>query len=76
VRADNPDSPSLILTTVRSPRWSATNPKMSAATTSTGPLSMTVKNVFKSWATARSVFGRDRPATNSRYESTNGSSSA
>src|SRR5690348_14975494 len=31
---------------------------------------MTVKNVFRSKATARSVFGRHRPATNSRYRST------
>jgi len=66
VRADNPDSPSLIRTTDRSPRWSATNSKMSAATTSMASLPMTVKNVFKSWATARNVFGRDRPATNAR----------
>jgi hypothetical protein len=76
VRADKPDSPSLIRTTVRSPRWSATKSKMSAAATSTGSLSMTVKNVFRSWATARSVFGRDRPATNAKYESTSGSPSA
>jgi hypothetical protein len=36
VRADKPDSPSLIRTTMRSPRWSATKSKMSAAATSTG----------------------------------------
>lgn len=52
MRADKPDSPSLIRTTVRSPRWSATKANMSAATTSTGSLSMTVKNTFRSWATA------------------------
>ncbi len=31
-----------------------------------GPSPTTVKNVFRSNATARNVFGRDRPATNSR----------
>jgi hypothetical protein len=30
-------------------------------------LRMTVKNAFRSKATARSVSGRHRPATNSRY---------
>ena len=69
-------SPSLILTTLRSPRWSATKSKMSAATTFTGSLSITAKNVFRSWATARNVFGRHRPATKARYESTSGSPSA
>jgi hypothetical protein len=48
----------------------------SAATTSAGGLSTTAKNVFRSWATARSVFGRARPATNARYESTSGSPNA
>jgi len=37
--------------------------------TSTGSLPTTVKNDFRSNATARSVFGRHRPATNSRYRS-------
>jgi hypothetical protein len=41
----------------------------SAAVTSTGFFGMTVKNAFRSKATARSVFGRHRPATNSRYRS-------
>jgi hypothetical protein len=36
---------------------------------------MTEKNVFKSNATANRVFGRERPATNSRYRSTSGSPS-
>jgi len=43
---------------------------MSAATTSVGSLSTTVKNVFRSKAMARNVFARTRPATNSRYRST------
>ena len=45
---------------------------MSAATTSTGSLSMTVKNAFRSKATARKVFERTRPATNSKYRSRTG----
>jgi len=36
---------------------------------------VTVKNAFRSNATARSVFGRHRPATNSRYRSTSPSPS-
>ena len=39
---------------------------MSAATTSTGSFTTTLKNVFRSNATARRVFGRTRPATNSK----------
>jgi hypothetical protein len=34
------------------------------------------KNVFRSRATARNVFGRQRPATNSNQESTSGSARA
>src|SRR4030081_3263049 len=76
VRADTPDSRSVSRTTVRSPRWQAKNSNTSAGTTSTGRLTITVKNVFKSNATDRTVFGRARPATNSRYRSTNGSPNA
>jgi hypothetical protein len=43
--------------------------------TSTGSFRITVKNAFRSKATARSVFGRHRPATNSRYRSTSRSPS-
>jgi DoxX-like family len=50
-------------------RWPARKSNTSAAVTSTGPLPTTVKNDFRSNATARSVFGRHRPATNSRYRS-------
>ena len=39
---------------------------MSAATTSAGSFTTTLKKLFRSNATARSVFGRTRPATNSR----------
>jgi hypothetical protein len=66
VRADNPDSPSLIRITVRSPRCCARKSNTSAATTSAGSLSTTPKNVFRSCATARSVLARARPATNAR----------
>jgi hypothetical protein len=41
-----------------------------------GCLPTTPKNVFRSCATARSVFARARPATNARYESTSGSPNA
>jgi hypothetical protein len=41
----------------------------SAAVTPTGSFPVTSKNAFRSKATARSVFGRHRPATNSRYRS-------
>jgi hypothetical protein len=66
VHADNPHSPSLIRTTVRSPRCCARKSNTSAATTSAGSLSTTPKNVFRSCATARSVLARARPATNAR----------
>ena len=75
VRADSPDSRSASRSTVRSPRWSARKSNTSAAVTSTGSLPTTVKNDFRSNATARSVFGRHRPATNSRYRSTSRSPS-
>jgi hypothetical protein len=66
VRADKPDSRSASRTTNRSPRWCARNSNTSAATTLTGSFATTVKNVFRSNATARNVFGRARPATNSK----------
>ena len=75
VRADTPDSRSANRTTDRSPRCSARKSNTSAGLTSTGFFATTVKNVFRSNATARTVFGRARPATNSRYRSTNGSPS-
>ena len=40
-----------------------------------GSFPVTVKNAFRSKATARSVFGRHRPTTNSRYRSTSRSPS-
>jgi hypothetical protein len=43
--------------------------------TSSGSFATTLKNVFRSNAVARKLFGRARPATNSRYRSTNGSPS-
>jgi len=66
VRADTPDSRSASRTTVRSPRCAAKNSNTSADSTSTAFFTITVKNVFKSNATALNVFGRARPATNSR----------
>jgi len=45
-------------------------PDTSAAVTCTGSFPVTAKNAFRSKATDRSVFGRHRPATNSRYRST------
>jgi len=45
---------------------------ISATTTSVGSFSTPVKKIFKSNATARSVFGRALPATNSRYRSSSG----
>jgi hypothetical protein len=55
---------------VRSPRWAATKSNTSAGDTSTGSFSTTEKNVFRSNAAARTVFGRARPATNAKYRST------
>ena len=66
MRADNPDSRSLIRTTRRSPRCAARNSNTSADVTANGSRSTTVKNVFRSNAVAVNVFGRHRPATNSR----------
>jgi hypothetical protein len=51
------------------------DPAKHAAVTSTGSFATTVKNAFRSNATARSVFRRHRPATNSRYRSTSRSPS-
>ena len=70
MRADSPDSRSASRTTLRSPRCSARKSNTSLAATSAGSFATTAKNVFRSNATARGVFGRDRPATNSRYRST------
>ena len=44
----------------------ARNSNTSAATTSAGSFATTMKNVFRSKATARNMFGRARPATDSR----------
>src|SRR5262249_30130710 len=49
--------------------WAVTNASTSAATTRRGGLPTTAKNTFKSYATAATVFGRDRTARNSRYAS-------
>ncbi len=48
------------------------NPNTSAAVTSAGALPTTPKNTFKSKAVANTVFGRHRPATNSKYSSSSG----
>src|SRR4051794_31134778 len=45
------------------------NASTSAATTRRGALPTTVKNTFRSYATATTVFGRDCTARNSRYAS-------
>src|SRR6185503_8915574 len=45
------------------------NVNTSAAATCRGGLPTTVKNTFRSYATAATVFGRDRTARNSRYPS-------
>lgn len=66
VRAESPDSPSVMRTTLRSPRWWAKKSNTSAATTSSGSFSTTLKKVFRSKATARNVLGRVLPATNSK----------
>jgi hypothetical protein len=73
MRADRPDSRSLNRTTVRSPRCCTRNPNTSADVTSRGSSPTTARNVFRSNASARSVFGRARSAANSRYRSTSGS---
>jgi len=44
------------------------------ATTSRGALPTTVKNTFRSYAVASTVFGRHRPATKVRYSSSSGTS--
>jgi hypothetical protein len=49
-----------------------TNLNTSAATTCAGGLPTTVKNTFRSYATAATVLGRDRTARNSRNSSSNG----
>jgi len=45
------------------------NPSTSAGRTRRGGLATTVKKTFRSYATASTVFGRHRPARNSRYSS-------
>jgi hypothetical protein len=68
VRDDNPDSPSDSRTTFGSPadRCSVINASTSAVDTSTGSLGTSVKNTFKSKPAAKTVFGRQRAAKNSR----------
>ena len=68
VRAETPDEPS-ILTILPSPspnRCAVINPTTSATVTRPGGLSTNAKNVFRSCAVARNVFGRDRAETNRR----------
>jgi hypothetical protein len=70
---DNPDPPSAKRTTdsvVVWPRCARMNANTSAVTTSTGSRSTTVKNVFRSNPAASTVFGRHRPAANSKKSST------
>src|ERR1035441_6184823 len=50
-------------------------PNTSVPVTSAGGLPTTLKNTFKSKAVANTVFGRHRPATNSRYSSSSGTPS-
>src|ERR1022692_4826277 len=50
-------------------------PNTSVLVTSAGGLPTTLKNTFKSKAVANTVFGRHRPATNSRYSSSSGTPS-
>jgi hypothetical protein len=73
VAADNPAEASVMRTTFSAParprRWSVTKAITSRAVTSPGSLPTTVKNTFKSCAYAFTVFGRARPATNSRNSS-------
>jgi hypothetical protein len=72
VRDDNPDPPSARRTTVSAvwPRWARMNANTSAVTTSIGSRSTIVKNVFRSKPAANTVFGRHRPAANSKKSST------
>jgi hypothetical protein len=70
VRSDTPTS-SLSTTGHSTPpiddrpeRCAVTNARTSAGRTSSGCLSITVKNTFRSTAAASTVFGRHRPDTN------------
>ena len=68
VRAETPDEPS-ILTILRPPspnRCQVIKPTTSDTVTRPGGLPTNAKNVFKSCAVARNVFGRDRAETNRR----------
>jgi hypothetical protein len=75
VAADKPAEPSTNRTTfsapTRGPRCCDTNAITSRAVTSTGSFATTVKNTFKSWAYALTVFGRTRAPTNSKNPSIN-----
>jgi len=51
------------------------NASTSVARTRPGDFPTTVKKTFKSYATASTVFGRHRPAKNSRYSSASGTPS-
>ena len=74
VRADSPDSRSASRITVRSPLMGQEIEHVRRGD-STGSFPTTAKNAFRSKAAARSVFGRHRPATKSRYLSTSRSPS-
>ncbi len=53
-------------------RCAVMNASTSAGWTCSGGLATTVKNTFRSYAAARTVFGRHRPPRNSRYTSASG----
>ena len=73
-RRRQPEPPSEIRTTFSAPgrgrRCAVMNAITSAGRTSNGSLPTTVKNVFRSCAYARTVFGRARLAANSKNSST------
>jgi len=69
VDSANPAEPSPRFTTVPSAPWvrcARTNATTSAARTSAGSLATTVKNTFKSYATANVEFSRNRAATDAK----------
>ena len=74
VAVDRPEPPSEMRTTFSDPgrgrRCAITNAITSAGRISKGSFPTTVKNVFRSCAYARTVFGRARLAANSKNSST------
>jgi hypothetical protein len=59
-------TPARTCAVLRPVRWAVMNANTSAGTTASGSLATTVKNTFRSYAAASTVFGRHRPARNSR----------